>query len=468
MKRIPGSAGRAVAAIVLVAAVTWFNATVIPPNSTTCALVLLLVILGVSTSWGYAPSLAASVAAAVGFGYVLPPPGSIRIDEPEDWLAFAVFVITALTASRLSESARLREQEAVGLRHVAERLMGTGEVTAQSVAGRIPPILAEVFHLDGAAFFFPESNDVYYAGTAFAAASQALLKSAEQARDAPHITRLPVQTTAGTGVLTLSGARLSREAREALPTIVALAIARARAADQAAEAQAHRKRDELRAALLAAVAHDFRTPLTVVKGAITELLGSSRSTEDAELLEIINEGADRMNRLLAEAIELGRIESSSLRLNRVPTGIAALITGVAAEFSNTGRVHAEAPLPAARLDIEPERIRQVLRQLIGNALKYSPPGTRVSLAASLRDTDAVLSVRDFGPGIPSAEIDHVFEPFFRGAGAASAPGTGMGLAISRALVEAHGGKIWVLSYAGQGSVFSFSIPLASRTAGEQV
>jgi two-component system sensor histidine kinase KdpD len=226
-----------------------------------------------------------------------------------------------------------------------------------------------------------------------------------------------------------------------------------------------RKRDELRATLLAAIAHEFRTPLTAIKGAATELLASTESRADAELLSILDEEADHMNRLLAEAIELGRVESEKLQLQRVPTAVSEILQWADHEFRAAVRV-AVRPLDAglesqaAKLDVEPERIRQVLRQLVGNALKYSPSGTPVLIAAEVRETDAVLTVRDSGQGIQPDEIDRIFDPGFRGQrAAASGPGDGMGLAIARSLVEAHGGRIWVESYPEQGSSFSFSAPL---------
>jgi signal transduction histidine kinase len=172
-----------------------------------------------------------------------------------------------------------------------------------------------------------------------------------------------------------------------------------------------------------------------------------------------------MNRLLAEAIELGRVESEKLQLQRVPTAVSEILQWADHEFRAAVRV-AVRPLDAglesqaAKLDVEPERIRQVLRQLVGNALKYSPSGTPVLIAAEVRETDAVLTVRDSGQGIQPDEIDRIFDPGFRGQrAAASGPGDGMGLAIARSLVEAHGGRIWVESYPEQGSSFSFSAPL---------
>ncbi|MFN7920313.1 MAG: ATP-binding protein [Bryobacteraceae bacterium] len=453
-----GTAARTIAALAVVFAVTWINVNVLPPNSTTCALLLIFAVVGISALLGYIPSLAASAGAAIGFGVVLPPPGSIRIDDPEDWLAFAVFLVTALTVNRFAENARFREQESASLRLVAERLLAIEPSSLSAMAARMPQIVAEVFRLPGTAFYFRDTQALYRAGGALESVTRATLERFEPSENTRHLIKLPVLSSAHmAGVLTLSGARLSSSARQALPAILGLAIERARSENRAAEEQAYRKRFELRAALLSAVAHEFRTPLTVIKGAATELLTSPQGSDD--LLTIVDEEADRMNRLLGEAIELGRVEAQSLRLHRVPTPIGALVSATVAEFAETGRVIAQPGLPTQMADVEPELIAQVLRHLVGNALKYSPPESQVQLDVTVRERDAVISLRDFGPGIAAEDIDHVFEPFFRGAAQSDVPGTGMGLAIARSLVEAHGGKIWVLSYRGQGSVFSFSVPL---------
>jgi two-component system sensor histidine kinase KdpD len=460
-KSVLNNVVRISAAVGIVWGVTWFNLSLVTPNEATSAMLYLLLVLAISAVWGYGPSLAAAATAALGFSYILPPASSPSIEDPEDWLALVVFVATALTASRLSESARLREAEALGLRKIAERLLGSSEVSRQAVEQSIPRIVAEVFHLPGAAFYSRESNMLYRSGSAFDDATAAVIQPGSLPPSSPRLTVVQITSQRrAVGVLTLARAKISQAAHDALSTVVALAIERAQSTDMATEALAMRKRDELRATLLAAVAHDFRTPLTVIKGAATELLASTQVPEDAELLGIVDEEADRMNRLLGEALELGRLESGALHLQRTAIDIAEIVEGAAKEYHKSERIHVNSPLPAGMLDIEPERIRQVLRQLIDNALKYSASDVQVTLDAELRERDAVLSVRDNGPGIPHEEIDCVFDPFSRASTAGDRPGTGMGLAIARSLVEAHGGKIWVLSYQGRGSVFSFSVPLA--------
>ncbi len=451
---------RVASALVIVFAVTWLSITLIPPDPATTALLLLLAILPISTFWGYGPSVIASIAAAVGFGYVLPPMNSLRIDSGEDWFAFFVFLTTSFTASYLSGRARFREREAVALRRLAELLLGSGDLSVHAVASSIPKACAQALDLPGAAFHLHLTGQTWRYGEAVEAIAADALGGARPLP--PEWTGLPVGST---GFLTLAGTQFSVSALNSTGALVALAIERSRAADEAARAESMRKRDELRATLLAAIAHDFRTPLTAIKGAATELLATTESRADAELLSILDEEADHMNRLLAEAIELGRVESENLQLQRAPTAVSEILQWADHEFRAAGRVTVRLPDPAlesqdAILDIEPERIRQVLRQLVGNALKYSPAGTPVLIAAEVRETDAVLTVRDSGQGIPQDEIDRIFDPGFRGQRASvAAAGDGMGLSIARSLVEAHGGRIWVESYPEQGSSFSFSAPL---------
>lgn len=464
-------AARILASLAIVFAVTWLSLALIPPDPATTALLLLLVILPISTFWGYLPSISASIGAAIGFGYVLPPANSFRIDSAEDWFAFFVFLTTSFTASYLSGRARFREREAISLRRLAELLLGSGELSVQAVAASIPKAFVDAFELGGAAFHLRASGETWRAGPAVENLAAAALRGETEALPAPpQITQIAIASDSREiGVLTLAGgsSRFSSSSINSIRAMVALAIERSRLADEASRAESMRKRDELRATLLAAIAHDFRTPLTAIKGAATELLASTESRADAELLSILDEEADHMNRLLAEAIELGRVESESLHLRRIPTAVDELLEWARLEFGASGRIavhmdpQAAAAAPSrAILDVEPERIRQVLRQLVGNALKYSPAGTTVLITAEIRESDAVLTVRDEGQGIPADEIDRIFDAQFRGRrAAATAPGDGMGLAIARSLVEAHGGRIWAESYPEQGSSFSFTAPL---------
>ncbi len=235
--------------------------------------------------------------------------------------------------------------------------------------------------------------------------------------------------------------------------------------ERSSQAKALKQSERLKSALLDAVTHDLRTPLTSIKASVTTLLDDQRAPAGngdeqklsnegrQEMLEIIDEEADRLDRFIEDLMAMARIEAGEMQLRREWSSLTEIITAVmtrAEPLTKNNRIELwlDEELPAVRVD---ERaVAEVLYVLIDNAAKYSPPGGVLKIAARASDNDMVqLSVEDQGPGIPEELRERVFDKFFRamrdGDLAGSKPGTGMGLAIAKGIVEAHGGKIWIES-----------------------
>jgi len=265
------------------------------------------------------------------------------------------------------------------------------------------------------------------------------------------------------GSLGFVGSTLSAEALNALAYLVAIGIERARSLEQASKVEGARQSEVLKATLLDALAHDLKTPLTSIKGAVTHLITKQRDPEEAELLAIVNEEADRLNRLVVEVLEMARIEAAKLHPDRAPHRIDDIISAslrTQEELLKDRNVELRMPesLPAAEVDFE--FIQQVMKQLLDNAVRYSPPGSPLAISASLAGEKIVIHVEDRGRGIAENEQSRIFEKFYRGlASRDEVQGTGLGLAIAKGIIEAHGGKIWVTSEPGKGSVFSFALPV---------
>jgi two-component system sensor histidine kinase KdpD len=301
-------------------------------------------------------------------------------------------------------------------------------------------------------------------------------------RRAPDVLYLPIATAQRTvGVLEVSSSpdrrRFSEDDQVLLTSFTnqaALALERGRLTEEAAKAAALAESDQLKSALLAAVSHDLRTPLAVTKASVSSLLDPSvewKEEERNEFLRAIDEETDRLTLLVGNLLDLSRIEGGVLKPDKEWYDVAELIGDVATKLApyaarnrQTITTHVEADLPIVCFDyIE---IAQVIMNLGENALKYSSAETEVELGARLIAGAIEISVRDHGPGISAKEQALIFEKFHRVGSTSRMPGTGIGLAICKGLVEAHGGRIWVESKPGRGSTFRFTLPIERQTVGE--
>jgi two-component system sensor histidine kinase KdpD len=250
--------------------------------------------------------------------------------------------------------------------------------------------------------------------------------------------------------------------------------------ERASHAEALRQSEKLKSALLDAVTHDIRTPLTSIKASVTTLLDETRgrladgramldAAARRDMLEVIDEESDRLNRFIEGLIELARIEAGEMQLRRRWGAVDEIVeTTLARAKALLGRhrisVEGPAELPLVRVD--PKAVSEVIYTLVDNAAKYAPPGTTIRVAAAPNTDEMIaISVEDEGPGVAPELRARVFDKFFRatrdGDLAAHQPaGTGLGLAIARGIVEAHGGRIWLEDApAGRGARFIFTLPI---------
>lgn len=471
--RVVSSTSRFGLSVAAVAAVLAVYHVLLHVNNTTVALTLLLAILAVSTRWGLAEALVASVVAVLGFNfYFMPPVGTLTIEDSQNWVAFVAFLVTAVTASQLSAHARRRTAEAEARRIEVERLyqlvqdtMLTGNLR-KTIREFLQKVL-QVYGCEGAAFYYRPTEEIFRTGPESAPASDHELRAAAELDDisgdesraaAIAPVRLGVRPL---GSVALVGTLPPKPSIRAIVNLLAITVEKARALEDASHADAERQNEMLKSALLDALAHDFKTPLTSIKAAVTSLLGNAEPQE-RELLTIINEEADRLTELVVQVIAMARIEAGKLHLEKRPIAAAELISGATAEFAAALKerpvsIEIPAGLPAAEGD--PEFVQQVIKQFLENALKYSPPGSPIAISARPKGAKIVIGVADRGSGIEENERSRIFDKFFRGRQHRfRTQGTGMGLAIAKGIVEAHGERIWVESERGQGSAFYFSLP----------
>src|SRR5215831_14147007 len=449
-------------------------------NPTTVALTFLLAILVVAASWGLTYAVVTSILAALCFNYFfLPPIGTFTIADTQNWVALVAFLFTSIIASQLSERARRETREAQGRRLEIEKLYTFSQqllITDNVVEllKSIPTYIMETFGVQHVAIHVADKDKIYRSG-----AETELLPTAELHEvstrgelvvyDKEKRCFVPLHMgVKKMGSLGMAGEILSRETLEALGSLVAIAIERAGAVDTLMRNEASRESERLRSALLDSITHEFRTPLTSIKASITSLRSGTTMSDEGrqDLLAVIEEETDRLNRLVGEAVEMAQLDAHEVKLELEPHQIHEAINSALEDSRNVigdhpVQVRLADNLPSAVMDVA--WIKKVLQHLIENAAKYSPEKAPIFISSESRNGRLITSVADRGVGIDDLERSMIFDKFYRGQSQRyRVQGTGMGLAIVKAIVEAHGGRIEVTSQLGQGSVFSFGLPIAAN------
>jgi two-component system, OmpR family, sensor histidine kinase KdpD len=448
-------------------------------NATTVGFTFLLAILVISAAWGLRYAMLMALFSVVAYNYFfLPPTLHLTIADPQNWVALFAFLFTAIVASELSERARREAHASHERRREVERLYAFSQQLLVSdnvfeLLNAIPRHIVESFGVTDAAMFLDAKQDLYYLNRASQTRFPSQQLKAISGRGEPVLDRehsvcfMPLRMgVRSVGSIGLAGCQLSRETLEAIGSLVAIAIERVHTVETLAKTEASRESDRLRSVLLDSVTHAFRTPLTAIKASAETLLSDAEldKPQRKDLLLVINEESDRINRLVGEAAEVAQLDSHKLELHFEPHHIREAVDN-AIQRSRPSLQHREididvpGDLPLVRIDVE--RITEILVQLLDNAGKYSPPDTPIRITAELNDGEVITSVADRGPGIDDMEQEMIFEKFYRGPNQRMiAHGTGMGLAIAKAIVELHGGNIGVTSQLDRGSVFHFSVPVA--------
>ena len=473
-------AARIAAVLAIVAALTVISFRFIPVNATTAGFAYLVAILFIAARWGLTEALVGSFTAVACFNYFfLPPIRTFTIADPQNWVALVAFLATSITASHFSTQARKRTLEAMDRQREMEKLYALSRSIlliepTRPVPKQLAMQIAQSFDAQAVALYDRDSGEYFRAGPEdFPDVDGRLRQAAVEGtlfRDGPARTvvtsvRLGAQPI---GSLGIHGVILSDSALQGLSNLVAIGLERLRVQEAASKAEAARQSDELKSTLLDALAHEFKTPLTSIKAASTALLSSHALNQDQqrELVSIVDEETDRLSVLVTEAIQMARIEAGRVVLRRESYSVEYLVESVLDKLRPVVEdrkipLNIAPDLPSVWVD--GELIEVALRQLVDNALKYSPASSPVTLTAEAKDGRVIVSVGDRGPGIPEAEQSRIFEKFYRADAARhQIPGAGLGLVIAREIIHAHGGEIWVDSKPGEGSVFQFSLPASAK------
>jgi two-component system, OmpR family, sensor histidine kinase KdpD len=467
-------------------------------NATTIALCYLLVVLFVASLGEVIAAVITSVAATLCFNYFfLPPVGTFTIADSHNWVALAVFLIVSIVASRLSTAARAKAQEALERRNELTRLFDlTRDILLTTEReGALAAIARHVsrrFELDTVAICVPSASGswrIEHGGAAspqlaaadldraFAAAAGAVEFDARTraygghreiaAPDGP-IALAPVRVGSRAVALLATGGRpLEAGTRDAVAGIVAIALERSEFLEERRGAELARQRAELSSALLASLSHDLRTPLTAIRTAVTnldsEILPEDQRRDQAR---VAAEQIDRLTRLFDEILDMARIDAGTVQPQRAWTAPAEIVEAAVAHASSSlaGRDLRIEAGDDVTVDVDPRLAASALAHLLENAAQYAPEGP-IDVRAWTDGEGLRLEVRDQGPGLQPHELERLFEPFYRGElWRRRLPGTGMGLAITRGLVAANGGRVWAENVDPHGAAFTIALPARTRAA----
>lgn len=476
-------------------------------NATTVALSFLLIVLIVASIYGLGPAIAASVVGMLCFNFFfLPPIGELTIYDPQNWVALFAFLVTAIIASQLSSMANARTRDAEKRREEVWKLYQLSqaiivtpdsETASSSLARQVVEIfgvpycavwilkeeggwkqLAMATELIRPNVFNPDLaliQSVFSTGELKITHANGLNLHGEpvlgKTRASLTVIYAPLKVgVRAIGIVVLVSASIERGMVEAVAGLMALALERARFLNAMSYTEALRQSDELKSALLASVSHNLRTPLTAIRAAVDSLLKEDLSWDQEALHEfhtIISEETYRLTRLIENLLEMARIEAGELHLTKQWISVSELFNNVLDRCSAIIRdLQVVVELNDEWLTgwIDSNLVAEVLTNLIENASKYSPVGSTIILSGVVRNDELLISVKDQGPGIAPEEMNYIFNKFYRGTRLPrqGSEGTGMGLAIARGIVEAHGGRIWAESILGQGSTFCFSLPIERK------
>jgi two-component system, OmpR family, sensor histidine kinase KdpD len=452
-------------------------------NETAAGLVFLTMVVWFATRVGIRLALYVAFLCAISFDYFfLPPLYTLRLAGLQEWIEMLSFMVSSVVVGRLAERTRRQTRSAEQRREDVERLYTLSqEMMLHEDAARLirdlPRLIESSFALDTVILYVRDQDQCYASIPEVPASVQAGLRALTASQSTtlagpPDFASLALMLgLKPIGALAWKPDRLSREAATAISAQVAIALTRSLAIETYTRIEAAREGERLRAALIDSLTHELRTPLTSIRAAASTLVQSEGLDEAVrrDLAELVDEESARLDKLIGEAVEMAEIDANVVQVHSVPQHTRTLLEH-AVEESNTllasHRVVIDVQPPDKPAWFDPHLLGRVFRHLLENAARYSPSGSEITLRSRRRDSRLEFHVEDNGPGIDAIDLPFIFDKFYRGRkGVGRGKGTGMGLAITRAILAAHGGQIEVSSRPREGAAFLFWIPLVEKDPG---
>lgn len=452
-------------------------------NATTAGLVFLALVVWSATQAGRTLSLYIALFCAISFDFFfLLPVHTFLLAGAQQWVDMFTFIASCLVVSRVAERARRQTRQAEQRRKDVERLYELSQELIlyedpDGLIRKLPRLIEHIFCLQGVVLYVGDRDEFYSSTSDLPMSIQASLRAMTQG---PNPTlAIPGDLTARPlmlgmqpiGAIAWRPDELSHEVSTAVSAQMAIVIARSAAIAASVRSEAAREGERLRAALIDSLTHELRTPLTSIRAAATTLLEGGSLDEEGrtDMISIIDEEAARLDTLIGEAVEMAEIDANAVEVHLDQHNPRSLLEQAVEESQKTLVGHHvsianEAPEEANKpVWFDPHLLDRVLRHLLENAARYTPAGSHVSLSTRRIDDRLEFCVEDDGPGIDAADLPMIFEKFYRGKRRkTTANGTGMGLAIARAILVAHGGGIEARSARGGGAKFRLWVPLVEK------
>lgn len=458
------------------ACLTWIAFRLHFNLSTATSLHLLLVLL-IALRWGFWEASLTSVFSVLCLDYFFTQPlFELYISDAHDWVAMATFETVAILVSRLSNQTRRHAAGAEEQRERMERLYELSQNVLlldqqRSASAQMCVLVRRALSLDFVAIwdgvaakaFLTEGDE--YAQEEVREIYAAHFEGDDLARG--YSRRLLRTGERVVGAMLARSSAIDPRSMDAAASLTALAIERSRSFAAESASEGARQSEQLRSAVLDGLAHAFKTPLTTILASSSGLIemGTIGSTE-RELVVLIEGEAAHLNDLTARLLTTARLDSAHIRLTKQEVDLVELLRGVVKVCTDENaavEIALDVPSHAPSILADLHLLKMALYHLVDNGAKYAKPGSRVEMQLQEREGSVVITVKNSGSYIPMEEREHIFERFYRGPRTASqVAGSGIGLAVAKRVIEAHGGNIWVESDEQNGTEFSLLLAHAGR------
>ena len=461
-------------------------------NATTVAMTFMLVVLVAAATSRLLIAVLTSIAAMLCFNFFfLPPVGTMTIADPQNWAALIAFLAVSLVASNLSSVARARADEALARRDEVARLFDRSRdvllmTESRDARSQLARFIGRRFDLEYVAVCrqHGETWEIAEAGSLsvpletselaralgsaepvveFDARARTYAGQRTMTVDDRDVRIVPLRLgVKPIGVLAASGRSVDPGSLDALGGVVAIAIERAQFLEERKAAELARQSEELKSALLASLGHDLRTPLTAIRVAASNLQASWLGEDDRrEQSEIVLTEVERLTRLFEDILDMARIDAGAVSTEPHWVLPSQIVDAAREQVERTVSRHRieTAIRDDTLVRLDPRLTAAALAHLLENAARYSPAGSVITVDTWMSADTLAIEVRDRGPGIPAADLPHLFDRFYRGTQARAVSGTGMGLSIARGLLAVERGRIWAENCAGGGAQFTIAVPV---------